>query len=162
MSGKFWLFYFRLHPGIQHFTPSYWEQYIKNEPPCNLVISNLSTSRREFQRRKDKTKNKGPRNQEKKTQKQHEQRCQSHTCSKSKKIKKPRQNKDNMRPHIGPASYFACQLKLYMHTNQDILVQGTQEKLSNCPYLEPTLTRLAFTGRVWWLRKARVHSRALH
>jgi hypothetical protein len=51
-----------------------------------------------------------------------------------------------MRSDIGPAPYFACQLKLYMYTNQDILVQGTHEKLLSCPYLEPTLTKLALTG----------------
>jgi hypothetical protein len=37
-----------------------------------IKVDTSSTSHREFQRRKDKTKDKGPRNQEKKTQKQHE------------------------------------------------------------------------------------------
>jgi hypothetical protein len=49
----------------------------KMESEVNTSLS----SQREFQRRKDKTENKGPRSKKEKTQKQYEQQCQSHTCS---------------------------------------------------------------------------------
>jgi hypothetical protein len=51
-------------------------------------VNTSSTSHREFQRRKDKTENKGPRNKNQKrsikinkTLKPYEHQCQSHTCS---------------------------------------------------------------------------------
>jgi hypothetical protein len=60
----------------------------KNQEISLLTIKKMQsevnislTSQREFQRRKDKTENKGLRNKTEKTQKQNEQQCQSHTCS---------------------------------------------------------------------------------